>query len=217
MAMKKARSSQRAKAPPAPARTEERSRSAWENVAHIEPENRTAWRGWLAANHDRSTGVWVVYRRASTGLRGLPYDAAVEEALCFGWIDTTVRPIDNERYKQMFTPRKAKSTWSALNKQRVERLLAAGLMHVAGLARIEASKKDGSWFAMDAVESLALPAEFEKALAANSAAKKNFGAFSPSVKKMYLRRINSAKRPETRAKRIAELVDMAARNLRRFE
>src|SRR3954467_6447493 len=111
----------------------------------IRPESRQAWRNWLEQHHASSTGVWVMYAKKQSGLPSLTYNDAVEEALCFGWIDSKINPIDDDFYMQVFTPRKAKSAWSALNKTRVERLLAAGLMSAAGLATIEAAKDSGAW------------------------------------------------------------------------
>src|SRR6266567_5160424 len=120
----------------------------------IHPKTREAWRAWLAANHAKHRGVWVTFFKQATGKRGLPYADAVEESLCYGWIDSVVKPIDDERYMQLFTPRKAGSGWSRSNQLRVERLLVEGVLAPAGLAVIEAAKRDGSWSKLDAVEDL---------------------------------------------------------------
>lgn len=172
--------------------------------------SRAEWREWLAAHHDRADGVWLVSFKKGSGKPGVPYAEAVEEALCFGWIDSRPNALDAERYKQLFTPRRRGSPWSKLNKERVERLMAAGLMAPAGLARIEEAKRDGTWTVYDGIEQLAMPADLAAALADNPAANATFAAFSPSQSKQLLWHIESAKRPETRAKRIAEVVAAAA-------
>jgi uncharacterized protein YdeI (YjbR/CyaY-like superfamily) len=174
--------------------------------------DRAAWRRWLSRHHARSPGVWLVFDRKSARADRLAYADAVEEALCFGWIDSTVRTLDDARYVQLFTPRKPKSTWSRVNKERVQRLEAAGLMRPAGLAAIELARANGSWASLDAVESLSMPPELEAALAKRPDAARNFAAFSPSSRKGYLHWISQAVRAETRAARIAEVVELAAAN-----
>jgi uncharacterized protein YdeI (YjbR/CyaY-like superfamily) len=176
------------------------------------PRNRKAWRNWLEKNHAKSHGVWLIYYKKSAGKKRLDYADAVEEALCFGWIDSTSRPIDDETYMQRFTPRKPKSGWSGLNKKRIEKMMAAGLMSKAGLEKIDIAKKDGSWRSLDHIDMIQLPEDFEKALAKNKKAKTNFDNFPPFTKKQFLYRINSAKRPETRKERIKLCVKMAAGN-----
>src|SRR6185436_13618655 len=111
----------------------------------VQPKSRRAWRSWLQKHHAASAGVWLVYAKKHSGIPSLTYSDAVEEALCFGWIDSKINPIDDDLYMQVFTPRKAKSAWSALNKGRVERLMTAGLMAAAGLAVIKAAKESGAW------------------------------------------------------------------------
>ena len=180
----------------------------------VHAADRGAWRRWLEAHHASSPGVWLVFDRKSSRPDRLAYADAVEEALCFGWIDSTVRAVDDARYKQLFTPRKAKSVWSKTNKERVERLIAAGRMAPPGLAAIEAARANGSWEALDAVEAFAIPPDLAAALAANPAAKANFEAFSPSARKGYLYWLNSAKRPETRSTRVAEILRLSAANIR---
>jgi uncharacterized protein YdeI (YjbR/CyaY-like superfamily) len=179
------------------------------------PTSRAQWRRWLAKHHLASPGVWLVYHKKASGNPTVSYADAVEEALCFGWIDSQLAPIDDHRYKQVFTPRKPGSVWSKLNKTRVDSLIAAGLMTDAGLARIHAAQADGSWATLDHVEALTTPPDLEKALAAEPKAAMNFAAFAPSCRKAYLYWINGAKRPETREKRIAETVQYAARNVKR--
>src|SRR5215204_6440331 len=111
----------------------------------VQPKSRAAWRAWLQKNHASSSGIWLVFAKKHSGIPSLSYADAVEEALCFGWIDSLLNPIDDTLYKQMFTPRKAKSVWSALNKQRVDKLIAAGAMTAAGMAIITLAKKTGRW------------------------------------------------------------------------
>jgi len=178
------------------------------------PSYRHEWRSWLEQNHATSPGIWLVYSKKESGQPRVSYDDAVEEALCFGWVDSRPNVIDSERFKQLFTPRKAKSPWSRLNKQRVEKLIKQGCMTPAGLAKVEAAKQDGSWSALDAVEDLTIPPDLQQALDANDLARTHFTAFPPSSKKNILWWIESAKRSETRAKRIAETVSMAEKNLR---
>lgn len=175
-------------------------------------KDRNAWRKWLEKNHAKSPGVWLIYYKKSSGKSRVEYNDAVEEALCFGWIDSTIRPIDDEKYMQRFTPRKPKSGWSALNKRRVEKLIDQKLMTKAGLQKIEDAKKIGAWEYLDHIEAIQLPHDFAKALAKNKKAKVNFENFPPYAKKQFLYRINLAKRPETRKERIQLLVKRAAEN-----
>jgi uncharacterized protein YdeI (YjbR/CyaY-like superfamily) len=171
--------------------------------------DRAGWRRWLTRNHRRAPGIWLVFDKAAHREDRLPYADAVEEALCFGWIDSTVRPLNEGQYRQLFTPRKARSTWSRVNKERVERLAAAGRMHAAGLEAIARAKGNGSWESLDAVESLTMPPELEAALAGTKGAAAAFAVLSPSARKGYLHWVAQAKRPETRAMRVAEVVRLA--------
>ncbi len=138
----------------------------------------------------------------------------MEEALCFGWIDSTARTLDDERTMQWFAPRKPRSGWSTPNKERVARLITTGLLAPAGLAKIDAAKQDGSWSALDAVEALEVPPDLGAALAANPAAQQHWDAFPRSVKRGILAWIATARRPETRARRVAETARLAADNIR---
>ncbi len=175
-------------------------------------KDRKSWRAWLSKNHAKQKELWLVFYKKHTGKPTVSYEDAVQEALCFGWIDSTVRRLDDERYIQLFTPRKAKSNWSDLNKRRVKILIKQGLMTEAGLRKIEEARKDGSWKNLDAVEKLKVPADLVKALASNKKAGNNFTALSPSRKKAFLYWIGSAKTEATRAKRIAETVRLVAEN-----
>ncbi|MBD2496336.1 YdeI family protein [Nostoc sp. FACHB-280] len=183
-----------------------------EQLEFIYASDRNQWREWLAKNHLTSPGIWLIYYKVKSGQPSVRYSEAVQEALCFGWIDSKVKSLDANRYQQIFTPRKPKSVWSKLNKQYIEELIAAGLMTEFGLAKIADAKKDGSWTSLDAIEALIIPPDLQKALAANSWANLNFAAFSNSTKKNILFWIENAKRPETRLKRIEQTVTSAAQN-----
>lgn len=188
--------------------------SALDGKPMVEVYSRAAWREWLQANHATSTGVWMVTARARKGAAALDYEAAVEEGLCFGWVDSTAGVVDEERGKIYFAPRKAKSPWAASNKGRVERLIRDGLMQPAGLAVIEQAKANGYWTILDGPERLEVPADLAAALAAAAPAEANFGAWPPSIRKQQLAQIAYAMRPETRAARITKVVDFAQRNER---
>src|SRR4051812_13079362 len=169
-------------------------------------KDRKTWRKWLEKNHLTAPGVWLIYYKKDSGKTRVSYNDAVEEALCFGWIDTTLNPIDEKLYAQLFTPRKPKSTWAASNKTRVERLNADGLMTDAGLAAIEVAKTNGSWTSIDHVATITVPPELQTALDASKTATKNWPAYSPSCRKQFLFWLAGAKRAETRAARIKEIV-----------
>ena len=176
----------------------------------FQPADRAAWRAWLAANHETSNGVWVVTYRRAAGKPVVSYEALVEEALCFGWIDSTGGTLDDERGMLRFTPRRRGSVWAKSNKGRVERLIADGSMTPAGLRAIETARADGSWDALNDVDALLIPADLAAALAGDAAAARGFGAMSASVQKPILYWVISAKRPETRARRIAEILRYVA-------
>jgi uncharacterized protein YdeI (YjbR/CyaY-like superfamily) len=162
---------------------------------------------WLKKHHVKAPGVVLVYAKKHTGLSSLDWDEAVEEALCFGWIDSKRWRLDETFFLQIFTPRKAKSRWSGLNKKRVAALIEAGLMSPAGHAAIELAKKTGAWTALDHVEALVMPEDFLTAIAKSAKARANLEASSPMTRKMCLYRLNDAKRPETRQRYIKQLVD----------
>ncbi|MEI1378107.1 YdeI/OmpD-associated family protein [Nostoc sp. UHCC 0926] len=176
------------------------------------PQSREEWRRWLEKNHRTSLGVWLIYYKVKSGKPSVRYSEAVKEALCFGWIDSKVKSLDEERYMQIFTPRKLKSVWSKLNKQYIEELIEQGVMTTVGLEKIEAAKQDGSWKILDAIEALIIPLDLKQALEANKTAKEYFETFNNSSKKNILFWIDSAKRPETRLKRIEQTVNSAAVN-----
>lgn len=180
----------------------------------VHPITRAAWRAWLKKHHTRADGVWLVSFKKASGQPDLGYDAAVEEALCFGWVDSRPGKLDAERTMLYFSPRKPGSAWAKTNKARVERLLAAGLMAPAGLAKVEAARADGTWTKLDAVEELTVPDDLAAALAAHPPAADRFAAFPRSVRRSILEWIVQAKRSETRAKRVAETATKSAVNER---
>jgi uncharacterized protein YdeI (YjbR/CyaY-like superfamily) len=182
-------------------------------LPRVRPKSREAWRAWLQKNHATSTGVWLVYAKKHSGVPSLTYDDAVEEALCFGWIDNKINPIDDDFYMQIFTPRKLKSAWSALNRTRVARLRAAGLMAPAGLAAVKAAKSSGAWDAMKQIEEAGIPPDLKRAIKANPDASRNWGAYSASRRKAVLYRLAGAKRAETREKYLREIIANMARNM----
>jgi uncharacterized protein YdeI (YjbR/CyaY-like superfamily) len=180
----------------------------------VRVKDRAAWRRWLKRNHARGSGVWLVITKKGSPTPGLSYEQAVEEALCFGWIDSKPNKLDDERFKLWLSPRKPGSVWSRINKGRIERAIREGLMTEAGLTAIEGAKRDGSWNTLDAVDDLVVPDDLAQALRANPDADRHFGAFPPSTRKGIIYWVQSAKRSETRAKRIAETVLLAAENVR---
>ncbi|MCU0569719.1 MAG: YdeI/OmpD-associated family protein [Oculatellaceae cyanobacterium Prado106] len=149
----------------------------------IHPLTRAEWREWLTQNHGRKEGVWLVTYKKATGKARFDYNDAVEEALCFGWVDSKPNKLDEARSLLWFAPRKSGTGWSKPNKERVDRLIAAGLMAPAGMAKVEAAQQDGSWTALDAIEALEIPPDLEAALAAYPQATPNFAAFPRSVKR----------------------------------
>jgi uncharacterized protein YdeI (YjbR/CyaY-like superfamily) len=183
-----------------------------DNAIHL--TTRAEWRAWLEQHHARPEGVWLISSKKATGKPRVAYEEAVEDALCFGWIDSIQRTLDDERAMLWFAPRKPRTGWSKLNKQRIERLTAAGLMAPAGLAKIEAARQDGSWSALDAVEALDIPPDLAAALSSYPSAQTHFDAFPRSVKRSILEWIASAKTPATRAKRVEETARLAEENIR---
>lgn len=178
------------------------------------PANRKEWRNWLSKNYDTATGVWLVLHKKVSTKPTVSYNDAVEEALCFGWIDSKPNKLDAEAYLLLFTPRKPKSVWSKPNKERIERLVQQGLMTEAGMRKIEAAKKDGSWEALKDIDEMRMPGDLKKALAVNKAARTNFEQFPPSAKKNIYLWIKTAKKLETRAKRVSDTVALAVKNIR---
>ena len=180
------------------------------------PKTRGQWRKWLEKNHSTAPGIWMIYYKKETGKRKFDMAEAVEEALCFGWIDSVAQKLDDERSMQKFTPRKPKSVWSKINKQRIEKLIEQELMTPAGLATIERAKKNGSWDTLNSsdlhTDNNSMPDDLEKALSKNKKALANFLTFPPSYRKRFLFWIDSAKTPLTKAVRIKQTLLMAAAN-----
>lgn len=180
----------------------------------VEVRSREVLRAWLEANHSQSGSIWLVTYKKAAGSDHLPYDAIVEEALAFGWVDSLPRALDDRRTMLRLSPRKPRSGWSAVNKARIERLIAEGRMHPAGLEKIESAKRDGSWTLLDAASILEVPVDLSQALAAHPPATKNFEAFPPSTRRAILEWIAQARTDETRARRIADTAEKAAQNIR---
>ena len=180
----------------------------------VEVASRAELRAWLQGNHTRTTSIWLVTWKKAAVARHVPYSDVVDEALCFGWIDSLPRKLDADRTMVRLSPRKPGSAWSAVNKTKIERLLADGRMTNAGLAAIDRAKADGSWSLLDSSATLSPPPDLAKALTADPAAKLNFDAFPPSVRRAILEWITQAKTPETRARRINETARLAADNIR---
>lgn len=177
-------------------------------------ESRAAWRAWLAGHHASGAGIWAVtWKKAAPGPT-VPYAELVEEALCFGWIDSLARRVDDERTQLMFTPRKPASNWSRPNKQRIERLTAAGLMAPAGIAMVELAQRTGTWTALDLVEDGVEPPSLAAALDEVPAARASWDGFPRSARRLLLDWIYSAKTDATRDKRIRATVNEAAEGRR---
>lgn len=174
------------------------------------PKTRKAWRQWLQKNHLKKKSVGLIYYKKGSKKQNLTWSDAVDEALCFGWIDSTRRPIDHEKFIQSFSPRKSKSTWSKINKDKVARLIEEGLMTDAGFKSIEVAKKNGSWNILDSVEDLHIPPDLSNAFKQHAGSRTYFLSLSRSVKKQLLHWLVTAKREETRSKRIREIVEQAA-------
>jgi uncharacterized protein YdeI (YjbR/CyaY-like superfamily) len=186
---------------------------ALKDLSEFQPKSRKAWRAWLQKHNASSTGIWLVYAKKHTGIPTLSYDESVEEALCFGWIDSLRHPVDDKLWRMVFTPRKPKSAWSGPNRVRAAAMIQAGLMTEAGMKMVALAKQSGTWAALQHVEQLQTPADLKKAIKANPNAKKHWPTVAPGLKKIFFYRLNSAKREETRNKRIAAIVDIIARNL----
>ncbi len=188
--------------------------AALDDLERVHVDTRAQWRAWLRAHHASSPGVWLVTWRKGSDHPALSYDDIVEEALCFGWVDSRPGRVDAQRTRRLVTPRQAGSGWSALNKRRIERLEAAGLMAPAGRKAIEAAKRDGSWERLDHVEALTIPPDLAAAFRRHRGSAANFDAFPRFTKRAILEWIASAKKPGTRAKRVEETATLAARNER---
>jgi len=180
----------------------------------VSPRSRADFRRWLKMNHKQTESVWVQIFKKGSGRENLSVADVVEEALCFGWIDSVPNKIDELSYKLLVSPRKPKSVWSAINKKRVEALVAAKKMQPPGLVAVERAKQNGSWSSLDASDRLEISEDLQNLFRRNKKAEANFQAFAPSSKRAILEWIYMAKQPETRLRRCQEAVRMAALGLR---
>lgn len=178
------------------------------------PSNQKGWRNWLELNHEKEDAIWVIFYKKKSPKHNMSWSDSVDEALCFGWIDSTKRSIDDEKFKQYFTKRKAKSNWSRVNKEKVDSLIAKGLMQSAGYKSIEVAKENGSWTILDGVEAMEIPVDLSTELARLEGAQEFFEGLSSSAKKILLYWVISAKRDETRQKRISEIAVNASQGLK---
>ena len=178
------------------------------------PSNKKQWRAWLKANHNKEQSVWLICYKQKSGMPTISWSDAVDEALCFGWIDGKAKPIDDDKFMRSFSRRKPRSMWSRINKEKVQKLIDDGSMTKAGLACVEIAKQNGSWEILDDIEDLIVPDDLEKALKTKRGSKAFFLSLSKSSKKIMLSWVTLAKRPETRQKRISEIVENAAQKLK---
>ena len=186
---------------------------AGEALERVEVRSRAEWREWLVANHEQPESVWLVRFKAHRP-EHVTYDEAVEEALCFGWVDSVPRKLDDDRSMVLMSPRKPGSAWSALNKRRVALMEAAGRMAPAGAAMVALARSNGMWEFLDDVERLEVPPDLASAFAASPGSRAEWDGFPPSARRGMLEWIKQAKTAPTRAKRIAKTADCAARGER---
>ncbi len=177
-------------------------------------KNRTEWRRWLLENYNTSKEIYIIFYKVNSKKESMRWEEAVQEALCFGWIDSTVKKIDEEKRKQRFTPRKAKSGWSKVNKNHIIKLTKNNLMHESGLQKITEAKKDSSWSIYDDIENLKIPENLKQEFDKNKRSFENYKKFSKSYKKSYLHWLNQAKREETKKKRILEIIKLCEKNIK---
>jgi uncharacterized protein YdeI (YjbR/CyaY-like superfamily) len=180
----------------------------------VHPRSIPAWRAWLSRHHRDTDGVWLAQWKRASGKIPLDYAKIVEEALCFGWIDGLTNTLEDGRQAFLITPRRKGSAWSRSNKERVDRLIAEDRMTAAGMSVIERARADGSWSALDAAEALIEPVELAAALDANPEARRQWDAFPRSPRRALIFWVTSAKRPETRQRRVTVIVDEAAQGRR---
>ncbi|WP_435181458.1 YdeI/OmpD-associated family protein [Cellulophaga omnivescoria] len=184
------------------------------NVEEFYFKNTTQWRAWLLENHNANTGIHLILYKVGHKKQSMRWEDAVKVALCFGWIDSTVKSLGDGKRRQYFCPRKPKSVWSKVNKTHIKNLIANKQMHKSGLKSIEIAKENGSWTALDDVENGVLPTSLQKAFNKNPNAFSNYNNFAPSYKKGYLYYLNQAKREETKQKRIAEIIKLCDANIK---
>ena len=178
------------------------------------PDDKNDWRKWLELNHNKKDAIWLIFYKKKSPNYNLSWSESVDEALCFGWIDSVKKTIDTEKYKQYFSKRKAKSNWSKINKDKVKTLIEQGLMKEEGYKSIEIAKENGSWTILDEVEALVIPEDLKEEFEKYKGSMEYFDSLSKSVKKILLHWVVSAKRKETRQKRILEVVENARNYLK---
>ncbi len=184
------------------------------NVENYCPYDKKDWRKWLKLNHNIKGAVWLIFYKKKSSNHNLSWSESVDEALCFGWIDSTKKTIDSEKYKQYFSKRKEKSNWSKINKDKVKTLINQGLMEEKGYKSIEIAKENGSWIILDKVEALIIPEDLKAEFTNHKGSLEYFYSLSKSAKKILLYWVVSAKRKETRQKRIFEIAENASKNLK---
>ncbi len=178
-------------------------------------KNDKEWREWLHENHElHPQGVYLIFYKLEMDIPTMRWEEAVRVALCFGWIDSTVKSLGDGKRQQYFCPRNAKSVWSAVNKNHLKQLKKEGLLHEKGKKAIAEAKKNGSWTALDDVENLIIPEDLQKEFDINPLAYANYNAFTRGARKSYLYWLNQAKREETRLKRISEIIDLCSKNIK---
>ena len=178
------------------------------------PNDKKDWRRWLELNHQEKDAVWLIFHKKNTPNHNLSWSESVDEALCFGWIDSTKKAIDSERYKQYFSKRKVKSNWSKINKDKVKVLIELGLMKEEGYKSIDIAKENGSWAILDTVEALVIPKDLRDEFENHQGSSEYFNQQNKSIKKILLYWVVSAKRKVTRKKRILEISENASNNLK---
>lgn len=176
------------------------------------PKSRQQWREWLQDNHDKKQSVWLIYYKKKSNIPTVVYSDAVDEALCFGWIDSKAKPLDEEKFMQFFSKRKVNSVWSKVNKEKIERLISEELMTKAGLEIIETAKQNGTWTILDEAEALIIPKDLDNEFQKKVNAKDYFMSLSRTDKRNILQWLILAKRQETRQNRINEIVELADQN-----
>jgi uncharacterized protein YdeI (YjbR/CyaY-like superfamily) len=179
----------------------------------FEAGDRESWRAWLAGHHDRESEIWLVYYKKASGVPSISYEESVEEAIAYGWVDSLIKKIDEHKYTRKFTPRKPESVWSVSNVKRAEKVIAAGRMTEHGMALIQAAKSSGAWQNPKSPPKpkAVMPAELEQALSSNKKAKAAFDNMPPSHRKEYMLWVGTAKREDTRLRRVAKSIEMLAK------
>ncbi|WP_149276140.1 YdeI/OmpD-associated family protein [Pareuzebyella sediminis] len=177
-------------------------------------ENDNEWRNWLHNNHTREIGIYLIFYKVDHAIPSMRWEEAVRVALCYGWIDSTVKSLGDGKRRQYFCQRKAKSSWSKINKDHVKELIDEGVMHKSGLAAIETAKSNGSWTALDDVEKGIVPEDLQEAFDHHPKALENYKSLTKGQRKSYLYWLNQAKRAETRKRRVAEIIKSCAKGLK---